>query len=289
MTANTGACVAASEPARTVSCADDGTTIAASPLLDVRALSKRYDTRTVLERVSFTLERGEIVSVVGPSGCGKSTLLRALAGLDRDFDGEIQLDGLVRRGPSPRVGVIFQEPRLLPWLSVADNVAFSAGPRAGLDPRVGRLLDEVGLAGIGAALPKQLSGGMAQRVALARGLFSQPDLLLLDEPFSAVDAMTRMRLQDLLLSLTQSHGTAALIVTHDLDEALYLSDRVLLLNTSGPQGSGRLVRDIAVNGGRSRGGRLRERRAASHDALRDELLEGIGAEFSAGFGAAPGI
>jgi sulfonate transport system ATP-binding protein len=249
---------------------------ATSPLLEVRTLSKRYDARTVLERVSFTLRRGEIVSLVGPSGCGKSTLLRVLAGLDRDFDGELLLDGLVRRGPSPRVGVIFQEPRLLPWLNVADNVAFSAGPREGNDPRVARLLDEVGLAGIGSALPKQLSGGMAQRVALARGLFSQPDLLLLDEPFSAVDAMTRMRLQDLLLSLTRAHGTAALIVTHDLDEALYLSDRVLLLNTTGPHGSGRLVRDIAVNGQHPR-----DRRDASIDDLRNELLEGIGAGLAA--------
>ena len=242
------------------------------PLLEVRAVTKRYEARTVLERVSFALGRGEIVSLVGPSGCGKSTLLRVLAGLDRDFDGELLLDGRAQRGPSPRLGVIFQEPRLLPWLSVADNVAFSAGPRQGGDPRVARLLDEVGLNGTGAALPKQLSGGMAQRVALARGLFSQPDLLLLDEPFSAVDAMTRMRLQDLLLSLTRAHGTAALIVTHDLDEALYLSDRVLLLNTAGPKGAGRLVRDFAVNARHPR-----DRRDAALANVRDELLEGIGA------------
>jgi sulfonate transport system ATP-binding protein len=241
----------------------------------VRTVSKRYDTRNVLDRVSFTLKRGEIVSLVGPSGCGKSTLLRVVAGLDRDFDGELRLDGHVQRGPSPRVGVIFQEPRLLPWLSVADNVAFSAGPRQGDDPRVARLLDEVGLEGAGKALPKQLSGGMAQRVALARGLFPQPDLLLLDEPFSAVDAMTRMRLQDLLLSLTRAHRTAALLVTHDLDEALYLSDRVLLLNTTGSQGAGRLVRDIAVSGPHPR-----DRRDASTGDLRDELLEGIGAGLS---------
>jgi sulfonate transport system ATP-binding protein len=245
---------------------------ASSPLLEVRALSKRYHARAVLERVNFTLRRAEIVSLVGPSGCGKSTLLRVLAGLDRDFDGELLLDGQVRRGPSPRVGVIFQEPRLLPWLNVADNVAFSAGPRRGDDPRVARLLDEVGLPGIGSRLPKQLSGGMAQRVALARGLFCQPDLLLLDEPFSAVDAMTRMRLQDLLLSLTRAHGTAALLVTHDLDEALYLSDRVLLLNTTGPHGCGRLVRDIAVNSRHPR-----DRRDVSANDLRDQLLEGIGA------------
>ncbi|MFM0716319.1 ABC transporter ATP-binding protein [Paraburkholderia strydomiana] len=254
-----------------------GPAAGASRLLDVRAVSKRYDARVVLDRVSFALGRGEIVSLVGPSGCGKSTLLRVLAGLDRDFDGELLLDAVAQRGPSPRVGVIFQEPRLLPWLSVADNVAFSAGPRQGHDPRVARLLEEVGLAGIGAALPKQLSGGMAQRVALARGLFPQPDLLLLDEPFSAVDAMTRRRLQDLLLSLTRAHGTAALIVTHDLDEALYLSDRVLLLNAAGPHRAGRLLRDVAVTGRHPR-----ERRDETLAALRDELLEGIGAAADGG-------
>ncbi|CAE6772432.1 sulfonate ABC transporter ATP-binding protein [Burkholderia sp. ST111] len=241
-----------------------------APLLQVRAVSKRYEARAVLDRVTFGIRRGEIVSLVGPSGCGKSTLLRVLAGLDRDFEGEILLDELAQHGPSPRVGVIFQEPRLLPWLSVADNIAFSAGPRRGADPRVGQLLDEVGLAGTGAALPKQLSGGMAQRVALARGLFSQPDLLLLDEPFSAVDAMTRMRLQDLLLSLTRAHGTAALIVTHDLDEALYLSDRVLLLNTAGQRGA-RLVRDIDVAGPHPR-----DRRDTALAGVRSELLDGMG-------------
>ncbi|MFM0375099.1 ABC transporter ATP-binding protein [Paraburkholderia aspalathi] len=241
-----------------------------APLLQVRAVSKRYEARAVLERVTFGIRRGEIVSLVGPSGCGKSTLLRVLAGLDRDFEGEILLDGLAQHGPSPRLGVIFQEPRLLPWLSVADNIAFSAGPRRGADPRVDQLLDEVGLAGTGAALPKQLSGGMAQRVALARGLFSQPDLLLLDEPFSAVDAMTRMRLQDLLLSLTRAHGTAALIVTHDLDEALYLSDRVLLLNTAGQRGA-RLVRDIDVAAAHPR-----DRRDTALAGVRNELLDGMG-------------
>ncbi|WP_341315358.1 ABC transporter ATP-binding protein [Paraburkholderia sp. IMGN_8] len=244
----------------------------ASSLLEIRAVSKDYDGRTVLERVAFAIARGEIVSLVGPSGCGKSTLLRAIAGLDRDFDGEILLDGVPQRGPSARVGVIFQEPRLLPWLNVGDNVAFSAGPQRGSDPRVVELLGEVGLAGLLDALPKQLSGGMAQRVALARGLFPQPDLLLLDEPFSAVDAMTRTRLQDLLLSLTRAHGTAALLVTHDLDEALYLSDRVLLLAPSGKTGAGHLARDIEIAAPRPR-----DRRNGMLTCVRDELLDGIGA------------
>ncbi|MFB9127484.1 ABC transporter ATP-binding protein [Paraburkholderia dipogonis] len=240
------------------------------PLLDVRAVSKHYDGRAVLDRVRFEIGRGEIVSLVGPSGCGKSTLLRAIAGLDRDFDGEIRLDGVPQQGPSARLGVIFQEPRLLPWLSVADNVAFAAGPRRGGDPRVAELLNEVGLANVRDALPKQLSGGMAQRVALVRGLFSSPDLLLLDEPFSAVDAMTRMRLQDLLLALTRSHGTAALLVTHDLDEALYLSDRVLLLAPPHGTGAGRVARDIAIDAPRPR-----DRRDLSLAEMRAELLDGL--------------
>ncbi len=134
------------------------------------------------------------------------------------------------------------------------------------------LLTEVGLAATGASLPKQLSGGMAQRVAIARGLFSQPDLLLLDEPFSAVDALTRIRLQDLLLSLTQAHGTAALLVTHDLDEALYLSDRVLLMTGSGKSGAGRITREVSVTESRPR-----DRRDVSSAHVRADLLDGLGA------------
>jgi len=241
-----------------------------TPLLDLCVSGKHYDTHTVLERLTLSIQSGEIVSLVGPSGCGKSTLLRILAGLDRDFNGEILLEGMPQQGPSSSIGVIFQEPRLLPWLSVADNVAFPAGPRRGHDPRVRELLAEVGLAEAREYLPKQLSGGMAQRVAIARGLFSKPDLLLLDEPFSAVDAMTRMRLQDLLLTLTRSHGTAALLVTHDLDEALYLSDRVLLLAPPYSSGAGRLVRDIAIDAPRPR-----DRGDLSLAGLRAQLMDGL--------------
>jgi sulfonate transport system ATP-binding protein len=243
---------------------------AAPPLLQVSGLSRRIGKRAVFEQVSFELARGEIVSLVGPSGCGKSTLLRAIAGLDPLADGTVLIDQQVQRGPSARVGVIFQEPRLLPWLTVADNIAFAAGPKQGHDPRVDTLLAEVGLPGIRHALPKQLSGGMAQRVALARGLFAGPDLILLDEPFSAVDAITRSRLQQLLLSLTRAHRTATLLVTHDLDEALYLSDRILLLSPAGEDRPSRIAREIAVASPRPRN--LRD---PSLDALRDALLEGI--------------
>jgi len=200
-----------------------------TPLLEVRGLTRHVGPRTIFDQVSFEMARGEIVSLVGPSGCGKSTLLRAVAGLDRHASGSVLLDGKLQRGPSDGIGMIFQEPRLLPWLSVADNIAFTAGPKQGHDPRVDALLAEVGLPNIRDALPKQLSGGMAQRVALARGLFAEPDLLLLDEPFSAVDAITRSRLQHVLLSLTRAHGTAALLVTHDLDEALRIGNRIAIL------------------------------------------------------------
>lgn len=241
-------------------------------LLEVRGLSRRFVRRAIFEQVSFAVERGEIVSLVGPSGCGKSTLLRALAGLDRDADGAVLLDGQLQHEPSDRIGMIFQEPRLLPWLDVADNIAFAAGPRQGHDPRVAALLAEVGLRDIRDALPKQLSGGMAQRVALARGLFGEPDLLLLDEPFSAVDAISRARLQQLLFSLTRAHGTAALLVTHDLDEALALSDRILLLSPANADGPSRIAREIPVVSPRPRN--LRD---PALDALRSALLDGIGA------------
>ncbi|SAL41387.1 ABC transporter, ATPase subunit [Caballeronia sordidicola] len=246
-------------------------TLSQDTLLEVRHCGKRYDTRTVLDSVSLTIRQGEIVSLVDPSGCGKSTLLRIVAGLDRNYDGDILLEGVRQQGPSSRVGVVFQEPRLLPWLDVADNVAFPAGSRQGSDPRVGELLAQVGLANARSSLPKHLSGGMAQRVAIARGLFTNPDLLLLDEPFSAVDAITRMRLQDLLLSLVSGRKTATLLVTHDLDEALYLSDRVLLMTPTGNRGAGHIAREIAVPGGRPR-----ERNGSWLATARGELLDSLG-------------
>lgn len=252
-------------------------TAPSAPLLQVRALTRRFGARTVFERVSFDLARGEIVSLIGPSGCGKSTLLRAIAGLDRQAQGTVLLDQQLQRGPSERIGVIFQEPRLLPWLSVADNVAFAAGPRCGRDPRVDALLAEVGLANVRDLLPKQLSGGIAQRVALARGLFAEPDLLLLDEPFSAVDAITRSRLQRVLLALAHAHRTTALIVTHDLDEALLLSDRVLLLSPAGTDRPAQIARDIRIDAPRPRN--LRD---PALDALRDALLDGIASGAAAG-------
>jgi sulfonate transport system ATP-binding protein len=211
-----------------------------SGLLDLYVGEKRYGERTVLRELRLSIGAGEIVSLVGASGCGKSTLLAIAAGLDRHYRGQVLLDGAPMAGISPAIGFIFQEPRLFPWLTVAQNISFGKGPGAAADPLVAQLLDEVGLSGYGDALPKQLSGGQAQRVAIARGLFTRPRVLLLDEPFSAVDAFTRMKLQDLLARIAREHRLTVLLVTHDIDEALYLSDRVLLLD-------GAVHRDYAVD------------------------------------------
>lgn len=190
-------------------------------LLDIHVLRKRFGDTPVLHDVHVRLHPGEVVSLLGPSGCGKSTLLRIAAGLERDYTGELH-----QRGRP--VAFVFQEPRLMPWLDVEHNVGLHDDD--GYDRAwVNQLLAEVGLGEFAGALPKQLSGGMAQRVAIARGLYSRPGVLLLDEPFSAVDAFTRMKLQDLLLDLARRHDIALLMVTHDIDEALYLSDRVLVM------------------------------------------------------------
>ena len=201
----------------------------AEPLIDLSIRQKSFAGKPVVGDVAFTVSRGEIVSLVGPSGCGKSTLLRIVGGLDRDYDGQVSVLGGPPQLHAREIGFVFQEPRLLPWLTVAQNVGFELGAKSARAPRVLELLSDVGLEDHADAYPKSLSGGMAQRAAIARGLFSRPALLLLDEPFSAVDAFTRMRLQDLLLSIARKHGTTLLLVTHDINEAVYLSDRVIAL------------------------------------------------------------
>ena len=212
-------------------------------LLDLAVTAKDFQSLSVIKNVRFGIDPGEIVSLVGPSGCGKSTLLRIIAGLDTSYRGDVRINGKPPHLHSRDVGLIFQEPRLLPWLTVAENVAFELGRKGRHDPYVTQLLAEVGLGDFATAYPKQLSGGMAQRVAIARGLFSQPALLLLDEPFSAVDAFTRRRLQDLLLSVAGHHGTTLLLVTHDVSEAVYLSDRVIVLAERPGRISGQVIVD----------------------------------------------
>jgi sulfonate transport system ATP-binding protein len=190
--------------------------------LDIYVERKTFAATTVLQNVRLQLHAREVVSLLGPSGCGKSTLLRIVAGLEKDFQGTLQRK-------AGEVAFVFQEPRLMPWLTVEQNIGFS-DDRHYDKTWVAQLIEEVGLSGFDQALPKALSGGMAQRVAIARGLYSRPQTLLLDEPFSAVDAFTRMKLQDLLLQLAEHHAIALLLVTHDVDEALYLSDRVMVMD-----------------------------------------------------------
>ena len=178
-----------------------------SALLELRGIRKAFAGQRVLENVDLSLAPGEIVSLLGPSGCGKSTLLRIAAGLDQAFGGSLAHNPLLDFGGGSGIGVVFQEPRLMPWLTVAQNIGFAAGRSADAQ-WIAQLLDDVGLAGQGDKLPKQLSGGMAQRVAIARGLYQRPQVLLLDEPFSAVDAFTRMKLQDLVVRLADAYGIA---------------------------------------------------------------------------------
>ena len=198
---------------------------------DVRIedLRKSYGEAPVLGPVDLLLEAGTITVIIGRSGCGKTTLLRCLGGLERPDSGLIRVGhGMLQ----PRdIGYVFQEPRLMPWLTVAANIAFglARGDQPARDEAVGEALLRIGMPGAGHLLPKQLSGGMAQRVALARGLAAGPEVLLLDEPFSALDPFTREQMQDHLLHLHRCYGTTIVLITHDMDEALALADRILVL------------------------------------------------------------
>ncbi|QHS16144.1 ABC transporter ATP-binding protein [Halopenitus persicus] len=198
-------------------------------MLETRSLTKAYDETVALRDVDFAADDGEFVSVVGPSGCGKSTLLRVLAGLESGFDGTASVDGTpVDAGGSDDVGVVFQDPRLLPWATVRENVRLGFEGSVA-DDRVDDLIARVGLDGFETALPEELSGGMAQRVALARGLAYEPQALLLDEPFSALDALTKVEQQEFLLDVRDDVDATVVLVTHDVEEAVYLADRVVVL------------------------------------------------------------
>src|SRR5215213_6404376 len=201
-------------------------------MLQLDHLSKTYaDGTRALADVTLSVEESEIVALIGGSGCGKTTLLRLLAGLDRASAGSIRLDGEMISEPHPAIGIVFQEPRLLPWLTVADNVGFGLmdAPAAERRARVSHALEKVGLREHAGRWPKDLSGGQQQRVAIARAFVANPKVLLLDEPFSALDAFTRASLHEHLLGLWDETRPTVLLVTHDVQEAVTLADRAVVM------------------------------------------------------------
>jgi sulfonate transport system ATP-binding protein len=215
-------------------------------MLLLEGIGKTYPNGVhALERFSAQIRLGEIVAIIGGSGCGKSTLLRAIAGLDRATAGTVRLDETDITAPHAKIGIIFQEPRLLPWLRIADNVGFGLADLSASVRRekVAAALARVRLADKAGSWPRELSGGQAQRVAIARALVPQPEVLLLDEPFSALDAFTRRDLQDHLLDLWADTRPTLVMVTHDVDEAVALADRIFVMRPR----PGRLFDAIEIN------------------------------------------
>jgi ABC-type nitrate/sulfonate/bicarbonate transport system ATPase subunit len=220
-----------------------------------------------LDRISLSIGAGELVSILGPSGCGKSTLLRLIAGLDVPSSGALWVGAAPITGPSAERGLVFQNPNLFPWLTVRGNIQSGLVARGLLHQKrheVDEFMRLVGLEGFANAYPHHLSGGMAQRAALARALINHPKIILLDEPLGALDAFTRMRMQDEVLRLWEARGTTMLLVTHDIDEAIYMSDRIVLM-TPRP---GRVERTIPVPLDRPR-----QRSSPEFLHLRGEILE----------------
>jgi len=229
----------------------------ASELLSIRGLSKSFATAEgdleVLHDIDLAVEPGQIVSIIGGSGCGKSTLLRILAGLDTDYTGEALFDGQPIRRPGRERGMIFQDHRLLPWLTAEENISFSLPAKLeGKQELIAHYLELVGLKGFEKSYPGQLSGGMAQRVSVARALANRPRILLLDEPFGALDAITKISMQDELLGIWRQEPLTMVLVTHDIDEAIYLGHRLVVM-TPRP-GRIKSVRDIELSSPRSRTG-----------------------------------
>lgn len=215
-------------------------------MLSLDGLSKIYPNGAhALADVTLELKQGEIVAFVGGSGCGKTTMLRLIAGLEAPSAGRAVIDGDVVRAPHPAIGVIFQEPRLLPWLTVAQNIVFGLDhlPKDEREARVETALLRVGLAGYGGRWPRELSGGQAQRVAILRALVADPSVLLLDEPFSALDAFTRASLHEHLLGLWEARRPTLILVTHDVEEAVVLADRVIVMQPR----PGRVFADLALD------------------------------------------
>lgn len=220
-----------------------------------------------LNNVSLDIRKGEFISIIGPSGCGKTTLLRLIAGLDRPQAGELTIDGNAIKDVSPERGYVFQQGGLFPWLTVENNIAYGLKARKVFrsnKDKVGKYINMVGLDGFEKSYPHQISGGMAQRVAIARALINEPKALLLDEPMGALDSFTRSDLQDKLLELWKENGTTMILVTHDIDEAIYLSDRIVIM-TPRPGKISKII-DVGLPRPRHRGG-------VEFLALRKSILE----------------
>ncbi|MEA3117235.1 MAG: sulfonate transport system ATP-binding protein [Paraburkholderia sp.] len=241
--------------------ADNSTSDAA---IELRSISKCYGERTVLDGIDLSIERGSFVAIIGRSGCGKSTLLRLVAGLEMPDEGELHTHGgeYCDANVLPRTRIMFQDARLLPWKSILGNVMLGL-PRTARDDALAALA-EVGLAGREHDWPAQLSGGQRQRVALARALVHRPELLLLDEPLGALDALTRIEMHELIERLWREHGFTALLVTHDVQEAVALAERILLIER------GRIALDSKVDLARPR-----TRGMAAFAAIEDNVLQRV--------------
>jgi sulfonate transport system ATP-binding protein len=245
-------------------------------IIEIVDVKKQYrvdnEVLQVLGGLTLSILPGEFLSVVGVSGCGKSTLLRLLIGLDRDYEGEIRVGGTKVQGTSLDRGIVFQEHRLFPWLTVRENVGLGLTNSSWSDAEKQRAVQEhielVGLGGFEGAYPYQLSGGMAQRAAIARGLVNRPSILLLDEPFGALDALTRSNLQQELQRIWQAEKISMVLVTHDVEEAVYLGDRVVVLQAR----PGRIEREIHVDVPHPRD-RADPRLKALADEVRDAIVD----------------
>jgi NitT/TauT family transport system ATP-binding protein len=222
------------------------------PAIEVRKVSKTYPGGTLaVSDVDLTVKSGEFVSIIGPSGCGKSTLLRIIGGL-LPFDGVVALDGVPIKGPSTDISIVFQKSNLLPWLTTEANLRLGAEirrqPGAVTADKLSAMVDTLGLKGFEKSYPHELSGGMQQRVSLGQALIQRPKILLLDEPFGALDALTRDRLNIELLRLWEEHRQTVFLVTHSITEAVFLSDRVVVMSPR----PGRLIEDIRIEQKRPR-------------------------------------
>jgi sulfonate transport system ATP-binding protein len=241
--------------------------------LEIAGLTKRFEDsagmrHAALSGIDLAVGEHEFVSLVGTSGCGKSTLLRIVSGLERPSAGQVRLERRPVTSPSSDVAMVFQEPRLMPWLTVRDNVrlALTGLSKSEQNARIEEALEKVGLSAAADALPRQLSGGMAQRAAIARALVRRPRILLLDEPFSALDSFTRLKLQNHLSALWQAAAFTLILVTHDVEEAVVLSDRVIVMHGQ----PGRIHREVAIDLPRPR-----VRSATEVQTLKEEIIQAL--------------